>query len=232
MEERQGFPMMPEKSWWALRQQFKKTIPSTLSVSYLKSLLGLTSDQSARNLLSPLKQMKIIDDDGKPSPRANDWRNDNKYQTVCQEILQEIYPCELLELCPEKAVDSSAVKNWFMDVCAVGASAASKNAATFVMLKSGEIKDSTNTKTTTKKSAKVKTTSKTTSDEKFTNKSPMSNNTPPVIDSHHPMPSANETSETVPSVHIDLQIHISPEASPSQIDAIFASMAKHLYGRR
>ena len=92
MEERQGFPMMPEKSWWALRQQFKKTIPSTLSVSYLKSLLGLTSDQSARNLLSPLKQMKIIDDDGKPSPRANDWRNDNKYQTVCQEILQEIYP--------------------------------------------------------------------------------------------------------------------------------------------
>lgn len=33
-----------------------------------------------------------------------------------------------------------------------------------------------------------------------------------------------------PSVHIDLQIHISPEATPEQIDQIFASMRRHLYG--
>ena len=33
-----------------------------------------------------------------------------------------------------------------------------------------------------------------------------------------------------PSVHIDIQIHISPEASGDQIDQIFKSMAKHLYG--
>lgn len=32
-----------------------------------------------------------------------------------------------------------------------------------------------------------------------------------------------------PSLHIDLQVHISPEASADQIDKIFASMAKHLY---
>ncbi len=34
-----------------------------------------------------------------------------------------------------------------------------------------------------------------------------------------------------PSVHIDVQIHISPDAPPEQVDQIFASMAKHLYGR-
>lgn len=34
-----------------------------------------------------------------------------------------------------------------------------------------------------------------------------------------------------PSVHIDIQVHISPESSPEQIDQIFASMAKHLYGK-
>jgi glycine cleavage system regulatory protein len=33
-----------------------------------------------------------------------------------------------------------------------------------------------------------------------------------------------------PALHIDIQIHISPEASADQIDQIFASMAKHLYG--
>jgi len=30
-------------------------------------------------------------------------------------------------------------------------------------------------------------------------------------------------------MHIDIQIHISPQSSPEQIDAIFASMARHLY---
>jgi hypothetical protein len=32
-----------------------------------------------------------------------------------------------------------------------------------------------------------------------------------------------------PSVHIDVQIHISPEATADQIDQIFSSMSKHLY---
>lgn len=35
-----------------------------------------------------------------------------------------------------------------------------------------------------------------------------------------------------PSVHIDIQIHISPEANSDQIDQIFKSMAKHLYGAK
>jgi hypothetical protein len=34
-----------------------------------------------------------------------------------------------------------------------------------------------------------------------------------------------------PSVHIDIQVHISPEANADQIEQIFASMAKHLYGK-
>jgi len=32
-----------------------------------------------------------------------------------------------------------------------------------------------------------------------------------------------------PSLHIDIQVHISPDSSPEQIDKIFESMAKHLY---
>jgi antitoxin HicB len=35
-----------------------------------------------------------------------------------------------------------------------------------------------------------------------------------------------------PAVHIDIQIHISPESTAQQIDKIFESMAKHLYGRK
>ena len=35
-----------------------------------------------------------------------------------------------------------------------------------------------------------------------------------------------------PTLHIDIQVHISPEASPEQIEQVFASMAKHLYGAK
>lgn len=38
-----------------------------------------------------------------------------------------------------------------------------------------------------------------------------------------------QTTTSNASLHIDLQIHISPEATPEQIDKIFESMAKHLY---
>ncbi len=34
-----------------------------------------------------------------------------------------------------------------------------------------------------------------------------------------------------PSLHIDIQIHIAADAKAEQIDQVFASMAKHLYGR-
>jgi hypothetical protein len=35
----------------------------------------------------------------------------------------------------------------------------------------------------------------------------------------------------LPTLHIDIQIHIAADASTDQIDQIFASMAKHLYSR-
>lgn len=35
-----------------------------------------------------------------------------------------------------------------------------------------------------------------------------------------------------PSLHIDIQVHISPDSSPDQIDKIFESMAKHLYRQK
>jgi hypothetical protein len=34
----------------------------------------------------------------------------------------------------------------------------------------------------------------------------------------------------IPNLHINIQIHISADSSPDQIDQIFASMAKHLKG--
>lgn len=44
-----------------------------------------------------------------------------------------------------------------------------------------------------------------------------------------PLPPQAANQSTAPSLHIDIQIHIPSDASPEQLDKIFASMAKHLY---
>lgn len=49
---------------------------------------------------------------------------------------------------------------------------------------------------------------------------------PPVA---YPKGEQRESSE--PSLHIDVQVHIDSSATSEQIDQIFASMAKHLYGK-
>ena len=41
----------------------------------------------------------------------------------------------------------------------------------------------------------------------------------------------DNTQASVPSLHIDVQVHIDATASAKQIDQIFSSMARHLYGR-
>lgn len=59
--------------------------------------------------------------------------------------------------------------------------------------------------------------------------------TPPESPVANPDPNGNEVpnppAPPTPSVHIDVQIHIDASATPEQIDQIFASMARHLYGR-
>jgi hypothetical protein len=49
---------------------------------------------------------------------------------------------------------------------------------------------------------------------------------------HSPQMPAIPSVQAGPAIHIDIQIHISPESTAQQIDKIFESMAKHLYGRK
>ena len=42
-------------------------------------------------------------------------------------------------------------------------------------------------------------------------------------------PKSSGNSESSPGLHINIQVHISADATPDQIDKIFESMAKHIY---
>jgi len=212
--EKQTYPRIPENNWWTLREQFKKSLPTTVTISYLKSLLNLASEKSASNLLAPLKQIGLIGEDGKPTKRANDWRNDEKYVGVCSEIIAESYPKELIELFPDNDIDKDKLVNWFAHTGQLGDVAAKQSAMMFILLKSGlnanESKGKVEKKSTTKEPSKKKVNT-------------ISQNDKPV------KTLTGEIDSDKPTVHIDLQIHISPSSTPEQIEKIFESISKHLY---
>lgn len=218
------YPRIPESNWWKLRDQFKKTLPAAVTAAYVRSLLGLNSEGAARNLLGPLRQVGLIDDAGKPTPRANDWRNDAKYAEVCRAILADVYPQELLDLHSGPETDRQSVQQWFMHNAALGEKAATGNAQFYLLLNQSvahsadaAVKKTEGSKTSAKPATKRKVKSV-------------------VVDqvaseSIPPATARQKNAAGVPTVHIDLQIHVSPDAGPEQIDAMFAAMAKHLYGK-
>lgn len=221
-EQNNSFPTISEKNWWTIREKFKSSLPSVVSTTYIKSLLSMANDNSANsNVINPLKRIGLIDDENKPTALANDWRIDDKYKAVCETIIKSVYPTELLDLFPDSSVDRTTARTWFMSQ-GVGQGAADKMVALFSLLKGGEIKDKTSgyTKSITTKPANLK--QRKTSANKTTSTSVTN---PPAVGIDKNIDSINR-----PNLHIDLQIHISPDSTPDQIDTIFASMAKHLYG--
>jgi len=219
-----GYPTISEKAWWIIRDKFKASLPSSISPTYVKSLLSMASDNSANsNIITPMKRLGLVDEENKPTSLANQWRIDDTYGKACEAILKAVYPQELLDLFPNELVDRNSARTWFMSK-GVGQGAADKMIALFILLKEGKVKD--------KKASPAKKTNAPTSTKetkKATNTRTKTDIRAKSIVVEPTVPNAAPVSNR-PNLHIDLQIHISPESTPEQIECIFASMAKHLYG--
>jgi hypothetical protein len=210
-DEGKTYPMMPINSWWVLRKKFVTKIPSEVSATYLASALSTSEAAASANVLPSLRRLGIIDDSGKTMPLATEWRDDAKYPNICASILKKVYPQEIRDLAPDKDASIEQVRSWFANHTSSGESAARKMASFYMMLLEAnpERMDST----------KVRTNNETGVSGKQTRLS------------SHPKPGARikaSGSEGGPTIHLNIQIHISPESSAEQIDKIFASIAKHL----
>lgn len=225
--EKTTFPNIPVKHWWVLRNRFKQSIPSTVTAGFLATALGMQEKSAKANILPGLISFKLIDEDGKPTNRAIQWRDDQQYPQVCEVIKQEIYPQELIEALPGSSPNREAVERWFANKTGVGVVAARRMALVYLLLSEADpsqVQDTTLPASKTKKTTKPKQSKPTEpKDAKPSSTSKFSETTPDVKlpDVQQPVIS--------PSLYIDIQIHISSDASADQIDQIFASMAKHLY---
>ena len=211
-----SYPMLPVDHWWALREKFKQSIPGTVTANYIATVLNMKEVSARANVLPYIQQLGITDDEGKTLDRAREWRDDIVYPEVCATMANEVYPSELLEAVPDPANNRKAAERWFSNNTGLGAAAVRRMTSFFAVLMSANPENKPASKSTGKK------TTATTNPPK--NKAARAANKPKPQEGME-----RQGGDHAPDVHINLQIHVSSDATPDQIDKIFESMAKHIY---
>ena len=133
------FPMLPVGHWWKLREKFKQSIPGVVTANYLATALDIQPRSARNNILPYLKDMGLIDDDGKTLELAKAWRDDEQYQQVCGKIRDDIYHEELVASVANPSEERPAVDRWFSNHSGVGAVAARKMASIYSIIAEGDI---------------------------------------------------------------------------------------------
>lgn len=213
-KETVGFPMLPIKHWWALRNRFKASIPGAVSPSYIAALLGMKEVSARANVILPLRTLGLIDEDNRTNQDlAVAWRDDERYEDACHEMTQRVYPDDLIEAVPNPASDRGAAERWFANRTGAGTRAVKRMAAFYAVVGQPDLSSET-------KDAPKATSART---PKSTAKPAKTGRT-----REAPAQGLRSIGEP-PGIAINLQIHISSDATSDQIDAIFESMAKHIY---
>lgn len=214
-EIKPSYPMLPVAHWWALREKFKQSIPGVVTDNYLAAALNIQPKSARTNIKPYLRTIGLIDEEGKTQDLAKAWRDDSEYPEVCKKLREELYPNELIAAVPNPSKDREAVERWFANQTGSGVSAVKRMAAFYIALSESDV---------SKKPAKEQIPKK---QKRVPKKREIRE--PEVKHIQVPPPPITATQTNLPSVNINLEIHISSDATPDQIDRIFESMAKHIY---
>ncbi|MGA7313402.1 MAG: DUF5343 domain-containing protein [Silvibacterium sp.] len=236
-ETRKSYPMLPTSHWWALRKKFRQSLPGIVTDSYLATVLNMGIKSARANVLPFLKTLGIIDSEGRPTQRATLWRDDEHYAEVCKAILEEVYPSELRDAVTAP-VEPAKARRWFAHQTHVGEAAANRMVAMYsVLVESDPTKQPDVDKKAVQKKAAApvkKASNLHPSAKKF--KASLAADSAKISDQGEisegnsgDQLQRRRSLDRGPEVNINLQIHISADASADQIDQIFASMSKHLY---
>jgi hypothetical protein len=231
VEKKISYPKIPRNNWFLLRDRFKQRTPERVSPSYVATALNMSEASASANIIPPLRAFGLIDDEGKPTDLAYDWRDDSKYAEVCKTIFENVYPQELRDIFhdPDK-IDPVGISGWFARQTKSGEAAAKKSAAAYVMLFEADLSKAKELKTTKSNNGGEKTGA---AKPLLAKKAASNPATKKAVEEKIPLskqaPDENSGKFAFgPKLHIDIQIHISPDSSPEQIEKIFESMAKHL----
>jgi hypothetical protein len=182
--------------------------PPKLSAAHLKTL-GFTSSNDA-SMVGVLKFIGLVDSGGIPTPLWSDYRGQTHKKILGRAIRQGY--SDLFAVYPDANVRSTGdLTHVFSTSSTGGEQVVKQTVQTFkTLVEEAEFGDPGTAPDTVLPTGPLHT---------------------PAAPSMAPALPALGT-VAGPAVHIDIQIHISPESTSDQIDKIFESMAKHLYGSK
>lgn len=224
---KRGYPYMSINVWAEIRRSFAKNLPSRVTSTYLQTVLK-SSAKTAGNILPQLRTLGLIDTEGAPLDVAKRFRLDGEYQGAVAEIVDRLYPSELRDLFPGPEEDLKDVANWFMLHTAGGQIGSTAQARFYLMLVSGELPTADSRKSHNAGPGDTKPTAQ----KRQMRNAPATTPASAPVSTTPAAPAANSTTSSrplMPGLSLDIQIHIDAEATLEQIDAVFASMARHLY---
>ena len=217
------YPQMSTRWWWDLRRQFRRSLPSSITDSYLASVLNIKTSSAKSVAIPSFKLLGIMNQDGTINDdRARAWRDDGQYPQICQAIVRELYPQELLDAFPEPSEDDRrSIEQWFARQTGVGDRAARAMTTFYLMLSEADPVKAPEPMKGKAERPKAK---------------PMREPKVPIVEKPETIETkikgGAEEELSIPSININIEVHISSDADTTQIDQIFASMAKHLNIRR
>src|SRR5579859_5957028 len=93
---RQTLPDLPAKSYLDLRKRFQAAPPSQVTAPYLESVLNV-GPKAAQNILPQIRALGLIDEEGKLTEVAHDWRSDDHLGRAVAQIRERVYRknCEM-----------------------------------------------------------------------------------------------------------------------------------------
>lgn len=222
---RKGYPAVPAVLYWNLRQRFVNAPPrGEVTKDYLSTALGV-SDKVAANHLPAIRQIGLIDENNRPTELAAMWRDDERYAEATKQIIDSVYPDALKDVSPPDNPDLAAAQRWFLNQTGAGAPRAKELARFYVMLATGdrEAPGERATKRTEVTKAPRPTRHRTQQDN---GRTPKGNTRDQVSDD-----TAKSRRPEMPSLSVAIQVYVDKGMTPEQVDHVFASMARHLYGR-
>lgn len=215
----QPYPQIPASVWWGVRDFLQRSPNVRLEPSTLAARLGV-QEVAARQYAAELKRIGIIDEDFKPTELAARWRMDNRYREAVEEIASEAYPDALAALAPPGEAERSMVKDWFMGQ-GLGEGAANNKAATYLLVTSPE-------PGTTPKAGSRDSVSKSGSEKAVRRSTSGRAAARPNSKTGRGSERGTQNDSEMPPLNVNVQIHISADATKDQIETIFAAMRTYL----
>ena len=148
------YPAMSAKNYWALRKKFQRSIPDEVTAASIASSLDIKTATVKESILPALQKMKLISANGTPKSLMTSWTDDDKYESACKDICEDVYPSSVRNLGYKTKTDQRSILSWFKKNSDATETKAKQMMAIYLLLRDPEVKDSSSSSSSSSSSEK------------------------------------------------------------------------------